>query len=85
MNDEERRRLMEFQHDQEDWFVLDAVTAGVVVASRVVPNGDGWLVQFRFEDGGGASWIVTDREGAYALAEALLLRVSLMLSLPAVA
>ena len=77
MNHEERRRLMEFQRDQEDRFVHDAVTAGGGVASRVVPNGDDWLVQFRFEDGG-ASWIVAGRERAYMLEEVLLLRVSLL-------
>lgn len=85
MNDEERARLIRFQRDQQDEFVHDAVEAGGIAASRVVPNGDDWLVQFRFEAGGGASWIVADRERAWELEEVLLLRVSLLLSLPAVA
>ncbi|HMM43434.1 MAG TPA: hypothetical protein PKA95_16190, partial [Thermomicrobiales bacterium] len=39
MNHEERRRLMEFQRDQEDRFVHDAVTGGGGVASRGGPKG----------------------------------------------
>ena len=65
MNHEERRRLMEFQRDQEDRFVHDAVTAGGGVASRGGPKGGHRPLALPLA-GGGAAGVSTGGTGIVA-------------------